>query len=48
VNRLFGTLLLGMALYFVSPLLSDAVTTAAVPPHFFAVLSGKSNSFEAD
>jgi thiol:disulfide interchange protein DsbD len=31
VDRLFGVLLLGMALYFVSPLLSDAVVRAVVP-----------------
>jgi thiol:disulfide interchange protein DsbD len=31
VNRLFGTLLLGMALYFVSPLLDDGVLRIAIP-----------------
>lgn len=31
VNRLFGTLLLGMALYFVSPLLDDGVLRVTVP-----------------
>lgn len=31
VNRLFGTLLLGMALYFVSPLLDDRVLRIVVP-----------------
>ena len=31
VNRLFGTLLLGMALYFLSPLLDDGVLRVAVP-----------------
>jgi len=36
VNRLFGTLLLGMALYFVSPLLDDAVLRVAIPLYLAA------------
>lgn len=36
VNRLFGTLLLGMALYFLSPLLDDAVLRVAVPVYLAA------------
>ena len=36
VNRLFGTLLLGMALYFVSPLLGDDVLRIAVPVYLGA------------
>jgi len=36
VNRLFGTLLLGMALYFVSPLLDDAVLRVVVPLYLAA------------
>jgi len=36
VNRLFGTLLVGMALYFISPLLDDAVLRFAVPLYLAA------------
>lgn len=36
VNRLFGTLLLGMALYFLSPLLSDGVLRVTVPLYLAA------------
>jgi thioredoxin:protein disulfide reductase len=36
VNRLFGTLLLGMALYFLSPLLSDTALRIAVPLYLAA------------
>lgn len=36
VNRLFGTLLLGMALYFVSPLLDDFVLRVAIPLYLAA------------
>ncbi|MEW6272450.1 MAG: cytochrome c biogenesis protein CcdA [Thermodesulfobacteriota bacterium] len=36
VNRLFGTLLVGMALYFVSPLLDGAVLRVAVPLYLAA------------
>jgi thioredoxin:protein disulfide reductase len=36
VNRLFGTLLLGMALYFVSPLLEDSVLEVVVPLYLAA------------
>lgn len=38
VNRLFGTLLLGMALYFVSPLLDETVLRVAVP--FYLAAAG--------
>lgn len=36
VNRLFGTLLLGMALYFLSPLLDDTVLRIAIPLYLAA------------
>lgn len=36
VNRLFGTLLLGMALYFVSPLLGESVLRVVVPLYLAA------------
>jgi len=36
VNRLFGTLLLGMALYFVSPLLDEAVLRVVIPLYLAA------------
>jgi thiol:disulfide interchange protein DsbD len=36
VNRLFGTLLLGMALYFLSPLLDDGVLRVAIPLYLAA------------
>jgi thiol:disulfide interchange protein DsbD len=36
VNRLFGTLLLGMTLYFVSPLLDETVLSVAVPLYLAA------------
>jgi thiol:disulfide interchange protein DsbD len=36
VNRLFGTLLLGMALYFVSPLLDEGVLRVVVPLYLAA------------
>jgi thiol:disulfide interchange protein DsbD len=36
VNRLFGTLLLGMALYFLSPLLDDVVLRIAIPLYLAA------------
>ena len=36
VNRLFGTLLLGMALYFLSPLLDEGVLRVAVPLYLAA------------
>lgn len=36
VNRLFGTLLLGMALYFLSPLLDESILRIAIPLYLAA------------